>query len=258
MLLAIDIGNSNILFGVYSEDRLLETFRLETDLSRTEDEFSSLIISCLNNFGINYKKISGIIISSVVLSINPIFEVLAEKYFKTKAIFVGPNLKSGIAIKIEQPKTLGPDILTGIVGAQFKYGGDCLVIDLGTATTMTILTDNREYIGGIVYPGIKTSISSLAKSTSALPFVDLEVPDHVICKETIQAMQSGLMYGYASMIDGMVIRMEKEYGKKLKVIITGGLASNIEKILDTKVILDEDLLLDGLNYLYKKNKTYEI
>lgn len=258
MLLAIDVGNSNIVFGVYNNNKLLDTFRLDTDLSRTEDEFSSLIISCLNNFGINYKRITGIIISSVVLSINPIFEKLANKYFKTKAIFVGPALKSGIAIKIEQPKTLGPDILTGIVGAHQKYGKDCLVIDLGTATTMTILNDKKEYIGGIVYPGIKTSISSLATNTSTLPFIDLEVPDHVICKDTIVAMQSGLMYGYASMIDGMVKRMENEYGNKLKVIITGGLASIIEEILDTEVILDEELLLDGLNYLYNKNKINEI
>ncbi|MEG0686635.1 MAG: type III pantothenate kinase, partial [Erysipelotrichales bacterium] len=137
---------------------------------------------------------------------------------------------------------------------QQKYGGDCLVIDLGTATTMTILTKNNEYIGGIVYPGIKTSARALAIKTSTLPCIDLEIPDHVICKDTILAMQAGLMHGYASMLDGMVTKMEKEYGSPLKVILTGGLASTISTILDHEVILDENLLLDGLNYLYHKNK----
>lgn len=253
MVLAIDIGNSNIVFGVYNDNDLLGTFRLETDMARTEDEFSTLIISCLENFGINYKKINGIIISSVILTINPIFEKLAIKYFNTKAIFVGPNLKSGVAIKIEQPKTLAPDILVGIVGAKQKYGTNCLVIDMGTATTMTILNDKNEYIGGIVYPGIKLSAAALSKNTALLPFIDLEVPNHVICKETIQAMQAGLMYGYASMLDGMIDRLEDEYGQKLQIIITGGLSSSVASILKREVILDEDLLLDGLNYLYHKN-----
>ncbi|MDF9867395.1 type III pantothenate kinase [Bacilli bacterium PM5-3] len=253
MLLAIDIGNSNIVFGVYSENKLLGTFRLETDLARTEDEFSTLIISCLDNFGINYKKITGIIISSVILSVNPIFEKLAKKYFNTKAVFVGTNLKSGVAIKIEQPKTLAPDILVGIVGAKQKYGQNCLVIDLGTATTMTILNNNNEYIGGIVYPGLKISANALASNAALLPAIDLEIPNHVICKETIQAMQAGLMYGYASMLDGMIERLEKEYGSELKIILTGGLSSSIAKILKREVILDEDLLLDGMNYLYNKN-----
>ncbi|MDL2212083.1 type III pantothenate kinase [Erysipelotrichaceae bacterium OttesenSCG-928-M19] len=254
MLLAIDIGNSNIVFGVYEDNKLLGTFRLETDVARTEDEFSTLIISCLDNFGINYKKINGIIISSVIYTINPIFEKLAEKYFNTKAIFMGPNLKSGVAIKIEQPKTLASDILVGIVGAQQKYGVNCLVIDLGTATTMTILNDKNEYIGGVVYPGIKLSAAALSQNTSLLPFIDLEVPDHVICKETIQAMQAGVLYGYASMLDGMIERLEEEYGQKLTIVMTGGLASKVAKLLKREVILDEDLILDGLNYLYHKNK----
>ena len=254
MLLAIDIGNSNIVFGVYKDNKLLETFRLETSLARTEDEFSTLIISCLANFGISYQEVTGIIISSVILSVNPIFEKLALKYFKTKAIFVGPNLKSGVAIKIEQPKTLAPDILVGIVGAQQKYGTSCLVVDMGTATTMTIINDNNEYIGGIVYPGLKISGSALSKNTALLPVIDLEVPDHVICKETIQAMQAGLMYGYASMLDGMIERFEAEYGKELKIVLTGGLSSNVANLLKRAVILDEDLLLDGLNYLYNKNR----
>jgi len=255
MLLAIDIGNSNIVCGVYNEDKLLGTFRLETDLTRTEDEFSTLIISCLDNFGINYKRITGIIVASVILTINPIFEKLANKYFNTNIIFVGPNLKSGVAIKIEQPKSLAPDVLVGIVGAKQKYGTGCLVIDLGTATTMTIINDKNEYIGGVFFPGLKLSADALSRSTALLPFIDLEVPDHVICKETIQAMQAGLMYGHASMLDGMIERLEKEYGGQLKIVITGGLSSNVAGLLKREVILDEDLVLDGLNYLYHKNKS---
>lgn len=253
MLLAIDIGNSNILCGIYKKDELVATFRLESDQSRTEDEFSTQIIGCLSNLELDYRNIKGIIISSTTMAINPIFEKMCLKYFNTKPMFVGPNIKSGVIIKIEHPKTLGPDILVGIVAAKNKYGLECLVVDLGTATTMTIINDKNEYIGGIVYPGIKTSIKALAQNTATLPVIDLEVPDKIICGETVQALQAGLMYGYASMLDGMIEKMEAEYGKKLKVIFTGGLASKIVDIVKRDVILDEDLLLDGLKYLYDKN-----
>ncbi|MDR3215197.1 MAG: type III pantothenate kinase [Bacilli bacterium] len=254
MILVVDVGNSNICFGVYEDNKLLCVFRLESSTSRTEDELASLIISCLNNYNINYLNIKGMIIASVILSLNQVFEKLAQTYFKTKPLFVGPSLKSGIAIKIEQPKTLGADILVGHVGAKAKYGNNCMIIDIGTATTMTILNNKDEYIGGLVYPGIKASANALATETSLLPIIDIEIPKQVICKETIMAMQAGLMYGYACMLDGMIDKIETEYGHKLKIILTGGLAYMVLELLNHEVILDENLVLDGLNILYHKNK----
>jgi type III pantothenate kinase len=254
MLLCVDIGNSNIVFGVYDNNKLLTSFRLESSISRTEDELGTLIIACLKQANIKADNINGIIIASVILSMNKVFEKLASKYFKQEAIFVGSNLKSGIIIKIDQPKTLAPDILVGIVGAKQKYGLNCMVIDVGTATTMTIINDNNEYIGGVVYPGLKLSARALASKTSMLPLIDLAIPNQIICKETISAMQSGLMNGYGCMLDGMITKMEAEYGQKLKIIVTGGLSKSLKQVIDHEVVVDEDLILDGLNYLYHKNK----
>lgn len=254
MLLCVDIGNSNILFGVYKDNELLDTFRIESNLSRTEDEFAAVIITCLANFDIDYHDIDGVIISSVILSINPIFEKVFSKYFNVKAMFVNNNLKSGIAIKIDQPKTLAPDILIGAVGAKQKFDDNCLVIDVGTATTLTIVTKNNEYIGGLICPGLKSSANSLVESTAVLPAFDLEIPDHVICKETIPALQAGLMYGYACMVNGLVDKLIAEFNDDLKIIITGGLAEKLMPLLQKEIILDDNLLLDGLNYLYHKNK----
>lgn len=254
MLLVIDIGNSNIVCGVYLQDELITTFRLESKTSRTEDEYSTQIIGCLANMKIDYHKITGIIISSTSISINPIFEKMCQKYFNIMPLFVGPKIKSGVMIKIEHPQTLGSDILVGIVAAKQKYGLECLVVDLGTATTMTIINDKNEYIGGVVCPGIKTSIEALTKGTAALPDINLEIPNKVICTETIQALQAGASYGYASLLDGMIKRIEIEYGRELKVIFTGGLAKKMVDIVERDVILDDNLVLDGLKYLYEKNK----
>lgn len=254
MLLTIDVGNSNIVIGIYNNNTLLNTFRLETNLNKTEDEFASTIIACFEVFNLDYKKVDGVIISSVILAINPILEKMATKYFNSKVIFVGPNLKSGIAIKIDQPKTLGPDLLAGVVGAKIKFGLNCLVIDLGTATTMSILNENSEFIGGVVLPGLKTSVNSLTSGASNLPYINLEIPKQVICKDTITCMQSGLLYGYASMIDGLINKMQKEYVQKLTIILTGGLSEVIIELLENEVIHDENLVLDGLNHLYYKNK----
>lgn len=254
MILTLDVGNSNIVIGIYENSSLLNTFRMETNLNKTEDEFATTIINCFSVFNLDYKKIDGVIISSVILAINPILEKMSEKYFSTNAIFVGPNLKSGIAIKIDHPKTLGPDLLAGVLGAKYKYGTNCMVIDLGTATTMSILNDNSEFIGGVVMPGLKTSVLSLTSTASNLPYINLEIPKQVICKDTITCMQSGLLYGYASMIDGLINKMQKEYVQKLTIVLTGGLSEVIIELLENEVIHDENLVLDGLNYLYYKNK----
>ncbi|MDR1782036.1 MAG: type III pantothenate kinase [Bacilli bacterium] len=253
MLMTIDVGNSNIKFGVYQKDKLMCSFRLNSDIERTEDEFGSVVLTNLRNGNIDHHKIKNIIVASVILTTNAILDKFVEKYFKTKAVFVGPNLKSGIKITIEQPKSLGADLLIGAVGAKEKYGLNTLIIDMGTATKMYIVNDKNEFIGGAICPGLKTSAISISKSTSLLPLVDLEIPKQVICRETIACIQSGLMHGYASMIDGMIYKMKKEYDKELKVILTGGLAKSLMDILENDIIYDENLLLDGLRIIYHLN-----
>lgn len=256
MLLAIDVGNTNMVVGVYDDkDNLVHTFRLQTDILKTEDEYATLLFNCLYNFKISYKDIKDVIISSVVAGINFILEKLFKKYLDIDVIFVGPNLKSGIAIKLDQPKTLAADILVGCVAANKKYDDDCLVIDMGTATTMVVVTKEKDFIGGAILPGVNSSAESLANNASALPRINLDIPKRVICNDTIECMQSGILYGYAAMIDGMITKMTNEFQKPLKVVVTGGLAKKITSLLSCEVIVDDNLILDGLLYLYHKNKS---
>lgn len=256
MLLAIDVGNTNMVIGLYDNDVLIDNFRLQTDILKTEDEYATLVFNCLANFNVDPKRINDVIISSVVAGINFILEKLFKKYLNIDAIFVGPNLKSGIAIKLDQPKSLAADILVGVVAANHKYPQDnCLVIDMGTATTMVIVTKEKDFIGGAILPGVNASAESLASNASALPHINLDIPNKVICRDTIECMQSGILYGYASMIDGMIDKMSHEFEKPLRVVITGGLAKKITTLLKTDVVVDDNLILDGLLYLYHKNKS---
>lgn len=253
MLLAIDIGNSNVVFGLFKDDVMLATYRLEADQARTEDEFASLLINCLSISGYNYKSINGVIISSTKQSLNPLLEKLSQKYFNITPLIVGPKLKTGIKIKIDEPKSLGADLLVGAVASQAKYGGNCLIIDMGTATSFTIVTEDKEFIGGCIYPGLKTSSSALSSKTSALPHINFEIPVQIVNKDTVKALQAGLMYGYAYMLDGLVKNIKKEFDKPLKVILTGGLALKIIDLIDFDCTYDENLLLDGLRILYHRN-----
>lgn len=252
-ILVLDIGNTNITFGLYQNKLLLTTFRLQTIVDKTEDEYAILVINTIHYLKLTINDISGMIISSVVADLNQTFEKLATKYFSIEPIFVGPKIKSGIAIKIEQPKSLGPDLLAGAFAAQSKYGNNCLIVDLGTATTMIVVNDKKELIGGSILIGLETSLKSLISNTSALPSVSLQFPDKVICKDTISCIQSGIMYGYTSMIKGMISLIEREYQGQLKVVLTGGHALRIKPYLDDSIIFDDNLVLDGLCELYYKN-----
>lgn len=257
MLLTIDIGNSNVVLGVYQQDNLKATFRIEADNYKTSDEYASIIIKCLDLKDIDYHFINATIISSTKSSLNITFEKLCQEYFKTKAIFVGANYPTDLIFKIDEPATIGTDLLVGAVAANYKYGGNCLIIDMGTATTMTIVTAEKEYIGGCILPGLKTSSSALASKASALPLINFEFPEKVIGTNTIDAMQSGLMFGYAVMLDAMIDKFQVEFNKPLKIIVTGGMAGFVKGLKNT-VIIDNDLLLDGLKYLYDQNLRREI
>lgn len=253
MLIVFDIGNTNVVCGVYENKKLIADFRVMTNTKITEDELGTMYLNLFKINKIDFSELEGVIVSSVVPSINTAFSMFIKKYLGVEPIMVGPGLKSGIKIKIENPKSLGADLLTGLVGAYEKYPTNLIVIDLGTATKLLVLTANKEFIGGIISPGVLTSLNALSDHTSSLPYINLEVPKKVVGTDTIACMQSGVVYGTASMIDGLVEKINQEHPADYKVILTGGLSKYIKDTLKTEVIYEPHLLLEGLKYLFYKN-----
>lgn len=254
MILTIDIGNTNIVLGLYEDKKLVKTFRIRTDADKTSDEYGVLILELLQINGIDYRHIDGVIYSSVVPKIDSSIEKLSLNYFNKKAISVGPGIKSIVSIKIDNPKELGADLLVGAVGAVTKYGTNVLIIDMGTAITFSYVNKKNEYVGGAILPGVHVAYSGLFNKASKLEEVAFNECNNILGKDTKTCIQSGMIYGFTSMIEGMIERYIEEFGK-MKVIITGGDASIICKYINKKyeVIFDNNLLLDGLLALYEKN-----
>lgn len=253
MILCFDIGNTHIVIGISVSDKIVKTFRIATNVKLTEDEYGIKVTEMLLNNGFKVSDIKGMIVSSVVPSLDHTIEDMAEKYFSQKPIFVGPGLKSGIKIRLENPKQLGSDLLLAAVAARESYSGNLIVVDLGTATKFIVLNDDNEFLGGIIAPGIIGSVNSLVSSTAKLNLPKLAAPKNVIGRDTASSIQSGSIFGTAAMIDGLVKRIKDEIGEAT-VILTGGLSDLILKSLTIPVIYDQDLLLRGLIILYNKNK----
>lgn len=254
MIICVDVGNSNIVFGVIdNEDKLLSSFRLEAKVLRTSDEYGIALIEHLRYLGIAPKDINGGIIASVVPQIDPILEKAFAKYLAINPLFVAPGTKTGIKIKIENPKQLGADLLVGAVAATNIYGAPCIIVDLGTATTLGVVNNNNEFLGGIIYPGVMTAYDSLIKSTALLESAKIGKPESVIGRDTMSSIQSGMIYGTIGAIDGIINQIKKEYGD-MKVIVTGGISKFLMEHLNPEYIIDENLLMTGLNIIYKKNQ----
>ncbi|MDD3191151.1 MAG: type III pantothenate kinase [Bacilli bacterium] len=254
MLICVDVGNSNIVVGVFNDqNQLLPPFRLETKVLRTEDEYGIRFLENLQFLNVKASDITGAIIASVVPTVDANLEKTFLKYFQIKPLFIAPGVKSGIKITIDNPKQLGADLLVGAVGATSKYGYPCLVVDMGTAITLMVVNERKEIIGGIIYPGIYTAYNGLIRSTSLLESTKIGVPSHVIGKDTVSSIQSGMIFGTAGAIQGMIDKVFEEQGK-MKVVITGGTASYIYPYLKN-VIYDEHLLMDGLRIVYEKNRS---
>lgn len=255
MILCVDIGNTNIVIGLFENEtsKVSNKWRIHTDANLTSDEYGIKIAQMMSFANLKIEDISGVIISSVVPQLDSMLAIMVEKYFKKSAIFVGPGLKSGIKIKLDNPKQLGADLLVGAVAAVNKYDTPVIVIDMGTATTLTAVNDKKELLGVVIMPGIKTAYSGLFQKASKLEHVKVAAPSSVIGRDTVTSIQSGMVFGMASMIDGMIRKIKKESGEA-KVVITGGEARYILPLLEEKVIFDDDLLLDGLRYLYYKNQ----
>ena len=255
MILALDMGNTNVVAGCLGEDdRIFFTERFATDLNKTELEYAVVIKTILELHGINRDEIEGAIIASVVPPVTHIIKSALRKLLKCEPIVVGAGLKTGLNIHLDDPSTLGADLVVDSVAAMNIYGTPSIVIDMGTATTMTVLNKEETYIGGAIFPGLNVSVEALAAGTSLLPRVSLGAPKKQIATNTMDAIKSGIIYGEASRIDGMIDRFEKELGYNTKVIATGGLASVIIPHCSHEIIIDPDLMLKGLKMIYDKNR----
>lgn len=249
MILCFDIGNTNIVLGIVENKKIINTYRFVTNASLTEDEYYHKIQNVIKD-----KTVEGVIISSVVPTLDNVFSLMIRKYFNIKPMIVGPGIKSGLKLKIEVPKSLGSDLLCDAVGAVNKYGGPVIIVDLGTATKVIVVNDKNEYLGGAIAPGMNGSLNSLIDSAAKLSHTALVKPEKVIGNDTTTCIQSGMIYGTASMIDGMVNKSIEELNlPNVKVVLTGGLAELIKDVLTIDYYYEPYILIEGLIYLYYKN-----
>lgn len=254
MLLAIDIGNSNIVLGCIEGQTILHEARLATDLIKTSDQYCMDLKNLLSLYEINRTMIEGVIISSVVPPVLNSFKTAVTKLTGIKPMVVGPGIKTGLNILMDNPAQIGSDLVVAAVAALREYPAPLIIIDMGTATTMSVINANRAYIGGCICPGVRISSEALTARTAQLPGISLEAPKRAIGKNTIDSMQSGIMLGAACMLDGMIDRMEQELGQPATVLATGGIARFVIPMCRRTIIFDRNLLLKGLTILYENNK----
>lgn len=253
LIFVLDVGNTNTVLGVYEKDELKYHWRIETNRSKTEDEYGMLVKSLFEHVGIRFEDIHGIIISSVVPPIMFSLERMCQKYFHVNPLIVGPGIKTGLDIKYDNPREVGADRIVNAVAGIHEYGSPLIIVDFGTATTYCYINEKEQYMGGAIAPGIGISTEALYTRASKLPRIEIAAPDHIIGKSTVAAMQSGIFYGFVGQVDGIVSRM-KAYSKiEPKVIATGGLASLIANESETIDLVDPFLTLKGLRLIYKRN-----
>ena len=254
MILAIDIGNTNIVVGCIDDKKTYFIERLSTVRTKTELEYAVDLKTVLDIYHIKKTDIEGCIISSVVPQITNIAKLAAEKILKKEVMVLGPGVKTGLNIMMDNPGQLGADLVANAVAGLNEYPVPFIVIDMGTATTVSVVNDKKQYIGGMIMPGVGVSLDALTARASQLSGISIDTPKHVLGKNTIECMKSGVLYSNAAAIDGLVDRVEEELGEKATVIATGGLAKKIVSHCKKEIILDEDLLLKGLLVIYEKNK----
>ena len=258
MLLAIDAGNTNIKLGLFRGPELLANWRLTSDRQRPADEYGSELRGLFDSAGINVADVEASIIASVVPQLNDTLRLMSERHMKLTPVFVDHTTKTGLKILYDQPAELGVDRIVSAVAAVEKYGAPCIVVDFGTATTFNAINSQREYLGGIIAPGIETSAEALFSRAAKLPRVSIERPTNLIGRSTVEAMQSGIFYGYANLVDGlledMLQAMQETPKVPPKVIATGGLARFIADALHFIDEFEQNLTLDGLRIVYEMNK----
>ena len=255
MLLTIDIGNTNCTFGVFQGDKLKTTWRSATGVHRTADEYASFILNMLRNREIATLDITDGVLCSVVPPLITTFEEIFKHYFKIKPLVVEAGVKTGVRISMDNPREVGADRVVNAVAAHHLYGGPAIVIDIGTAITFDVVAKDGEYLGGAIAPGIAIATDALFERTAALPRVDLTHPKKAIGTNTVSAMESGIVFGYAGLIEGMVSRIQHELGSKVKVIATGGYAGLMAEVTRIIEVVNPDLTLIGLKLIYEMNVT---
>lgn len=254
MLLVIDVGNTNTVLGVYHDGKLEYHWRIETSRHKTEDEFGMILRSLFDHSGLMFEQIDGIIISSVVPPIMFALERMCTKYFHIEPQIVGPGMKTGLNIKYDNPKEVGADRIVNAVAAIHLYGNPLIVVDFGTATTYCYIDENKQYMGGAIAPGITISTEALYSRAAKLPRIEITRPDNIIGKNTVSAMQSGILFGYVGQVEGIVKRMKWQAKQEPKVIATGDLAPLIANESDCIDIVDPFLTLKGLELIYERNR----
>lgn len=253
MIFVCDVGNTNIVIGLYEHDELKHHWRISTDRAKTEDEFGMVIKDLFSYVALDFSNVSGIIISSVVPSIMFSLERMCHKYFKRKPIIVGPGIKTGLNLKYDNPKEIGADRIVNAVAATHHFKGPLIIIDFGTATTYCYVDESGHYIGGAIAPGINISTEALYTHASKLPRIEISKPPHIVGRNTINAMQSGIVYGYVGQVEGIVKRMKEQANHEPQVIATGGLATLIATETDVIDHIDTLLTLKGLYLIYQRN-----
>jgi len=260
MLLAFDVGNTDIVLGVFRDGELVQSWRMETMRNRSADEYGMMVNQLFAFEGLKLSDVNDIIVSTVVPSLLYTLQHMAQKYIGTRAMVIGPGIKTGLKVNYDDPTQVGADRIVNAVAALAKYGGPLVVIDFGTATTFCACTKDWRYVGGAIAPGIRISSDALFEKTAKLPRVELDEPSTVICKNTIESMQAGLVYGHRGMVEYIALRMKDELaaidgtGEPVRVIATGGMASLMEMGIDCIDTVDKMLTLEGLIYIYEKNK----
>ncbi len=253
MLLAIDVGNTSIMVGIFSGEDLVYSFRIDTDRTKSPDDYGIILFGKMNENDISSSSFSGAILSCVVTEMQEGVAKLVEKYFGHPPIIVGPETRTGMPIRIYNPEELGADRIANAVAAYNRFGGSVIVVDLGTATTFDCVSEKGEYLGGAIVSGIELSSVALYHGTSKLPKVEPEKPEQAIGKDTVECIQSGLFYGHASMIDGLCAKLKEEMGSSPEVVITGGFADAVSEECVCATRVDKDLALHGLRLLYELN-----
>jgi type III pantothenate kinase len=254
MILVVDVGNTNIVLGLYEGRRLLHDWRLSTNRSSTADEYGMMMYNLFQHAGIRLDQVEGVIISSVVPPLMFVLEQLCLKYVKKVPLIVGPGVKTGLNIRYENPREVGADRIVNAVAAIELYGPPCIVVDFGTATTFDYIDEAGQYIGGAVAPGIGISTEALYQRAAKLPRIELVKPKSVVGRNTVASMQAGIIFGFAGQVDGIVDRIREEFGTKPRVIATGGLADLISKESRTIETVNQLLTLQGLQIIYERNQ----
>ena len=254
MILAVDVGNSNIVIGCMEGQKIVFEARIRTDATKTSDEYCVDLKNILDIYDVKREAVDGAIIASVV---PPVFNSVYTGVLKVtgkQPMVVGPGLKTGLNIHVDIPSQVGADRIVAAVAALGEYTAPLVLIDMGTATTIEVIEPENLYMGGVIYPGVMVSLDSLTSRAAQLPGINLDKPKNVIGKNTVDCMRSGIMYGTAAMLDGVIDRIAQELGHKSTIIATGGLAPFITPLCKHEIILEKELLLKGLNIIYKKNK----